>query len=183
MFLLLMFHCSNSSSSWPISIKFFIYTVIDNFFRACRLAQLKISLIMKIPHSVRTTHGTPKYVKRNILHVVCRMPTTATTIETWAVILHEHKHHLYNPADYLPARSPPRCCCCCESGTLLLILELPQKETAKRIRSRPHILILSCPWTGHTAAASTTSITTAARDSTHLLLGADMVRVQVLRDG
>lgn len=51
---------------------------------------------------------------------------------------------------------------------LLFNRELPQDETARRIRSLPHILILSSAWTTHAAA---TSITT--RDAKHL--AADIV--------
>lgn len=48
------------------------------------------------------------------------------------------------------------CCPSSTSGMLLLSRELPQDETARRISSLPHILILSWAWTTHTAATSTT---------------------------
>lgn len=61
-----------------------------------------------------------------------------------------------------------RCCPSSTSGMLLLNRELPQDETARRISSLPHILILSWVWTTHTAATSTT-----IRDTKHL--AADIV--------
>lgn len=46
------------------------------------------------------------------------------------------------------------------SEMLLLSREFPQVETARRISSRPHILILSSVWTTHTSATSTTNTNT-----------------------
>lgn len=58
------------------------------------------------------------------------------------------------------------------SGILLLSREFPQDNIARRMRSLPHILILSCAWTTHTAASSTTMTDTKhlAADIVWLLL-------------